>query len=220
MEAILLYLCALLLPIIATIGIKVTYSKYRKVNSDKSLTGFDVAKKILDENNLGNVYVVETMGELTDNYDSSRKVLHLSSDIYHGSSLASIAVAAHECGHAIQDKENYSWMRIRSAIYPVVSIGERVAYIFLIIGIIVGSMGAIYAAIILTLLGLLFELVTLPVEFDASKRAFKLLVDYNIIDKDEESGVESVLKAAAFTYVASALSSLAYILYLLNDRDN
>ncbi len=218
MNALILYLLVLFLPIIATIGIEVTYGKYKKVSSNKDLTGFDVAKKILDNNGLDNIYIVETNGNLTDNYDSSRKVIHLSSDVYHGNSLASIAVAAHECGHAIQDKENYSWMRIRSAIYPVVSFGEKIAYIFLFIGLIIGSMGAIYASIIITLLSLIFELVTLPVEFDASKRAYNLLISYNLINKDEESGVLSVLKAAAFTYVASALSSLFYILYLLSDN--
>ena len=114
MENIILFLLALILPVIASININMTYKKYKKVNNSKKLTGFDVARKILDENGLNNMYIVEVRGNLTDHYDPRQKVVRLSSEIFHGETIAAAAVAAHECGHAIQDKEGYTWMKIRS----------------------------------------------------------------------------------------------------------
>jgi Zn-dependent membrane protease YugP len=209
----------LIIPAIASLNIRIVYSKYAKINGKSDLTGFDVAKKILEKNGLDELYIVETQGYLTDAYDSSRKTVRLSSDIYHGTSISSIAVSAHECGHAIQDKEGYPWMRFRTMIFPVVSLGEKLAYIVLIIGLILSSFDLVLIAICLTALGLLFQLVTLPVEIDASRRAQKLLIEYGIIDSNEKSGIHSVLGAAAMTYVAGVLSSALDILYLLSMFD-
>ena len=165
--------------------------------------------------------ILETKGNLTDHYDPKRKVIKLSTDIYHGSSIASAAVAAHECGHAIQDKNKYLPMRVRSAIVPFVNICTRLGYIVLIIGLIFGRTKLLEAGIILLLAMLLFQIITLPVEFNASKRALKELEKEKILNINEKSSAKNMLIAAAFTYVASVLSTLLQILRMViisNDR--
>ena len=222
MEFLVIFLLMLIIPVYASIKVNVSYSKYKKIDNKKNLTGFDVARRILDESGLSDIYIVETKGTMSDHYDPRRKTIRLSSDVYHGTSISSVAIAAHECGHAIQDKENYSWFNIRSAIFPIVNIGQKIAYVVMIIGLFLSYMNYVYAAIGFTFLGLLFELVTLPVEFDASKRAKEIVLKDNMIDNDEKSGIDAVLNSAAFTYVAAVISSMLEILYLLmqfNDRD-
>ena len=135
------------------------------------MTGFEVARKILDENGLENIHIVEIKGNLTDHYDPSRKVVRLSTEIFNGSSIASTSVAAHECGHAIQDKDNYNFMRIRSKLVPIVNLSSKLGYLAIFIGFIFSLFDLAIFGIVLLLAMLLFELVTLPVEFDASKRA-------------------------------------------------
>lgn len=206
----------LFIPMIASLNINRTYNKYKKQENNSKKTGYDVAREILDKNGLESLYIVETQGNLTDCYDSSRRTIKLSSDIYHGTSVAAVSVAAHECGHAIQDKEGYSWMRIRSMIFPVVNIGTTVAYYILIAGLIFQIMDLLYIAVALTGLGLIFQVVTLPVEFDASKRAEKILADEGIITADESVGVHKVLKSAAMTYVAGVLTAIVQILYYIS----
>lgn len=215
MEILIVYLLMLIIPIIANVNINSTYSKYKKKQNVAGKTGYDVAREILDRNGLGDIYVVETRGNLTDCYDSSRKTVKLSTDIYHGDSIAAISVAAHECGHAVQDKEGYSWMRIRSAIFPVVSIGTNLAYLILLGGLLFQLLDLIYIAIVLTGLGLLFQLVTLPVEFDASNRAKVFLKEYGVVDNSEEQGVSKMLGSAAMTYVAGVVSAALEMLYLI-----
>ncbi len=215
MEILIVYLLMLIIPIIANVNINSTYSKYKKKQNVAGKTGYDVAREILDRNGLGDIYVVETRGNLTDCYDSSRKTVKLSTDIYHGDSIAAISVAAHECGHAVQDKEGYSWMRIRSAIFPVVSIGTNLAYLILLGGLLFQVLDLIYIAIVLTGLGLLFQLVTLPVEFDASNRAKVFLKEYGVVDNSEEQGVSKMLGSAAMTYVAGVVSAALEMLYLI-----
>ena len=212
MENIGLYFLALLIPLVAQIYVSVTYKKFRNIENNENLTGFEVARKILDKNGLNDMYIVETRGNLTDHYDPTRKTIKLSSDIFHGTSIASIAVAAHECGHAIQDKDGYLFMRIRSLIFPIVSLGTKFAYIVLVIGLIMSAMNLIWLGIILVGLGLVFQLVTLPVEFDASKRA---LVEIKKLNKKDSLGCKSMLTAAALTYVAGVLSSALEILRLI-----
>ena len=215
MEILIVYLLMLIIPIIANVNINSTYSKYKKKQNVAGKTGYDVAREILDRNGLGDIYVVETRGNLTDCYDSSRKTVKLSTDIYHGDSIAAISVAAHEGGHAVQDKEGYSWMRIRSAIFPVVSIGTNLAYLILLGGLLFQVLDLIYIAIVLTGLGLLFQLVTLPVEFDASNRAKVFLKEYGVVDNSEEQGVSKMLGSAAMTYVAGVVSAALEMLYLI-----
>ncbi len=217
-----LYLLALIIPLIAQIYINVCHDKYRKIENKKKLTGFEVARKILDSNGLKDIYVVETRGNLTDHYDPRRKTVKLSSDVFHGDSVASMAVAAHECGHAIQDKEGYLFMKIRSFIFPIVSFGTKIAYIVLFIGLIADIMDLVWAGILLVGLGLVFQLITLPVEINASKRAMVELENkIGALDNDLD-GTKSMLTAAALTYVAGVLSSALEILRLIlifRDRD-
>lgn len=222
MELMIIFLLMLIIPIYASIKVNLSYKKYVKIDNEKKLTGFDVARRILDENNLGEIYVVETKGTMSDHYDPGRKTVRLSTDVYHGTSISSLAIAAHECGHAIQDKEGYTWFKIRSMIFPIVNIGQKIAYVVMIIGLFLSYMNYVYAALGFTFLGLLFELVTLPVEFDASKRAKSIVLSDGMISDSEKSGVDAVLNSTAFTYVAAVISSMLEMLYLLmqlNDRD-
>ena len=222
MELMIIFLLMLIIPIYASIKVNLSYKKYVKIDNEKKLTGFDVARRILDENNLGEIYVVETKDTMSDHYDPRRKTVRLSTDVYHGTSISSLAIAAHECGHAIQDKEGYTWFKIRSMIFPIVNIGQKIAYVVMIIGLFLSYMNYVYAAIGFTFLGLLFELVTLPVEFDASKRAKSIVLSDGMISDSEKSGVDAVLNSTAFTYVAAVISSMLEMLYLLmqlNDRD-
>lgn len=222
MELMIIFLLMLIIPIYASIKVNLSYKKYVKIDNEKKLTGFDVARRILDENNLGEIYVVETKGTMSDHYDPRRKTVRLSTDVYHGTSISSLAIAAHECGHAIQDKEGYTWFKIRSMVFPIINIGQKIAYVVMIIGLFLSYMNYVYAAIGFTFLGLLFELVTLPVEFDASKRAKSIVLSDGMISDSEKTGVDAVLNSTAFTYVAAVISSMLEMLYLLmqlNDRD-
>ncbi len=222
MELLIIFLLMLIIPVYASIKVNLSYKKYVKIDNEKKLTGFDVARRILDENNLGEIYVVETKGTMSDHYDPRRKTVRLSTDVYHGTSISSLAIAAHECGHAIQDKEGYTWFKIRSMIFPIINIGQKIAYVVMIIGLFLSYLNYVYAAIGFTFLGLLFELVTLPVEFDASKRAKSIVLSDGMISDSEKSGVDAVLNSTAFTYVAAVISSMLEMIYLLmqlNDRD-
>lgn len=210
-----LVILIILIPLIAQIGVSGNYRKYKKVKNTKELTGYDVARKILDENGLGDIYIVETTGELTDHYDPTKKVVRLSSDIYHGKTVAAMSVAAHECGHAVQDKDGYTFMRIRSAIFPIVNVATSISYWIILLGFLFELLDLIYIGIALTCLGLLFQIVTLPVEFDASKRAGVFLKEYNLATEDESKGVKKMLGAAAMTYVAGVLASALQILRLI-----
>ena len=210
-----LAIIVILIPLIAQIGVSSNYQKYKRVKNTKELTGYDVARKILDENGLGDIYIVETRGELTDHYDPTKKVVRLSSDIYHGKTIAAMSVAAHECGHAVQDKDGYTFMRIRSAIFPIVNVATSISYWIILLGFLFELLDLIYIGIALTCLGLLFQIVTLPVEFDASKRAGVFLKEYNLATEDENKGVKKMLGAAAMTYVAGVLASALQILRLI-----
>lgn len=215
MDMLIILLFILILPGIASWYINYCYMKYCGERSKCKKSGLEVAQHILNENNLSNIYVVETRGKLTDHYDSKRKVIRLSSDIYHNDSISSIAVAAHEVGHAIQDKEGYMFFRLRQMIFPVVSLATNFSYIVIMLGILSEALDLIYAGIFLTSFGLLFQLVTLPVEIDASKRALVELKKYDLVSLEEQSEVRTVLMAAALTYVAGVLSSIGEILRLL-----
>lgn len=212
-----LIICLLIviIPALAQLFISINYSKYKRIFNESKITGQEVARKILDSNNLEKIYVVATGGNLTDHYDSSRKVIRLSKDIYDNESIASLAVAAHECGHAIQDKDGYFFMRFRSFIYPIVRIGTMFSYLVIFIGAIAEAMNIIYLGIALVALGLIFQLVTLPVEFDASKRALIELRNLGLVTDDELDGAKKMLISAALTYVAGVLSSALELLRLI-----
>jgi len=218
-----LSIIGLIIVLIAQARINSAYAKYKKVGNNKTITGQEVARKILDSNNLENVHVVKVNGTLTDHYDPSRKVVRLSNEIFDGESIAALSVAAHECGHAIQDKIGYKFMRIRSTLVPIVNFISYAGYFVMIISLIAGMTGYFIYGILLVLATLIFQLVTLPVEFDASKRAKEQIISLGLIDSNEEKGVHAVLSAAAMTYVASVLSSIINLIRLVlmynNNRD-
>lgn len=219
----LILIISVIVVLYAQVKIKTTYAKYKQVENNKKLTGFDVAREILNKNNLEDVHIVEVSGELTDHYDPTRKVVRLSKDIFHGSTIAAISVAAHECGHAIQDNENYSFMRIRASLVPIVNFISGAGFLVILISLIAGITGYFIYGILMIFATLLFQLVTLPVEFDASKRAVKQLEELNLVENTELEGSKDVLKAAAMTYVASVISSLLSLIRLvimLNNRDD
>lgn len=212
-----------LITLIAQIFVSCSYKKYKKVLTKSGLQGFEVARRILDRNGLNNVAIVETKGELTDHYDPTRKVVRLSSDIYHGTSIASSSVAAHECGHAVQDKEGYFFLRLRASLVPIVNISSKLGYFAIVIGLIFGALKLAWIGIFLELVILFFQLITLPVEFNASKRAAEFLKIEALIEKQEQSGSKKMLNAAALTYVASLVSTLLEIfrlVLLVSNRDD
>lgn len=200
---------------IAQINISRAYKKYSNIENKSGLTGVEVARKILDKNGLNDIYVVEVGGKLTDHYDPSRKVVRLSGDVFHENTIAAAAVAAHECGHAIQDKENNTFMRIRGALVPVVNLSTKIGYFVLLIGILAQMMDLIWMGIALEVVILIFQLITLPVEFDASKKALKEIETMGLFKSSEMDGAKNMLTAAALTYVASFISSLLEILRLV-----
>ena len=212
---IILIIAIIAVPFIAQLYIKSTYGKYSDIDNIKKISGFEVARKILDANGLNSIDIVTTSGTLSDHYDPRRKVVRLSDDVFNGNSIASMAVAAHECGHAIQDKEAYSLLKIRSLLVPVVNLGTSISYYIILIGFIFQVLNLVYVGIALTALGLLFQLITLPVEINASKRAGIQIRELGIADIDDLSGTKSVLTAAAMTYLAGVVASALQVLRLI-----
>jgi len=221
-----LVLIGVVITLVASSSMKSTYTRYAKVAASSGLTGAQVAKMILQANDIYGVSVNSIKGDLTDHYDPSKKVLNLSMAIYSGTSLAALGVAAHECGHAIQDNIEYAPLKFRSALVPVVNIGSKLSWPLIIIGVLLGNgiqtasggLGwtLVDIGIIAFSLAVLFQLVTLPVEFNASHRAMDQLVALNILTEGKETqGAQKVLKAAAMTYVAAAASSLLQLLRLI-----
>lgn len=220
----LIMLLMIAIPAITQLFVTSSYSKYKSIEKDDGITGYEVARKILDDNGLKDIYVVETKGNLTDHYDPKRKVVRLSTDIYKGNTIAATAVAAHEVGHALQDKDGYLYMRIRSIIFPVVNFATSVSYFIIFLGLLFESFNLVWVGIILVGAGLVFQLVTLPVEIDASKRAKELINKMNLATEAEQEGISKMLAAAASTYVAGVLSSALELLRLIlifgNNRED
>lgn len=215
MEYYLLTILAFLITITAQIFVNGSYSKTRKIKNRHNLTGEEVARTILDKNGLRNVQIEEVHSTLGDHYDPTTKTVRLSSDIYHNTSIASASVAAHECGHAIQDKDDYTFLRIRHALIPIVNFSSYAGYIAIVIGCIFSSINLIWVGILMEIIILLFQLVTLPVEFNASSRALKQLEELNLLEKSEIKYSRKMLGAAAMTYVASVAAAVLEILRLL-----
>lgn len=223
----LIYMAVLMLiPLWAQMRVKSTYAQYAEVRNSTGLTGAQTARKILDDNGLYDVSVREVQGTLTDHYDPRDKSVNLSTDIYNGASISGSAVAAHEVGHAIQDANNYTFMRIRSALVPVANLGSNLSYFLILAGFLLGMMNLAALGVAFFAAAVLFQLVTLPVEFDASGRALKQVVNLGIIQEDERKGARKVLSAAAMTYVAAALVSamelvrFILMIFLSNNRDS
>ena len=196
--------------------VKSTFAKNLQVPVANGMTGAQVARRILDANGLNEVPVEETPGSLSDHYDPRSRSVHLSSEVFRGVSISSTAVGAHEVGHAIQHAQAYAFFKFRSAMFPAVQFASNIWMLFLLGGIFLGILGFIYVAIALFAISVLFQLVTLPVEFDASRRAKAQLGDLGLVASNEAAGVKSTLTAAAWTYVVGALVSIAALLYYLS----
>lgn len=206
----------IIIPIWAQFKVKNTYAKYSKLPTTAGMSGAEIARRILDANDLQNVSVVETQGVLSDHYNPMSKTVHLSSANYHHHSIAGAAVAAHEVGHAIQDKEAYAALRLRHALVPVANISSRMAWIFILAGMFISAIpNLLLIGIILFAAGVVFQLVTLPVEFNASSRAMDQIVSLGLISNTEERDARKVLNAAAMTYVAAAAVAVLELVRLI-----
>lgn len=205
----------LLLALWAQHKVNSAFKKYAAVRSRSGMTGAELARRLLDGAGLSNIPVERVGGKLTDNYDPSNQVLHLSESVYSSSSIAALGVAAHECGHAMQHGEGYSLLGLRSAIVPVVSIGSNLSWPIFLLGMIFSWDPLILAGIVLFSLTVVFTLVTLPVEFNASNRAIAVLGSGGYLNGEELDGARKVLSAAALTYVASALNAILQLVRLL-----
>lgn len=212
----LLVLIGALLCIFAQMRVSSTYRKYSALRSRSGLTGAEAAQRILQLSGIYDVRIEHVRGELTDHYDPSHKVLRLSDSVYGSSSIAAIGVAAHECGHAVQHDKGYVPLKIRSALVPAANIGSKAGIPLILLGVLMGmNQMLIQVGIWVFALAVLFQLVTLPVEFNASDRALAMLGDYGMLERDEAGGCRNVLSAAALTYVAAAASSILQLLRLI-----
>ncbi len=210
-----LIIIAFALSMFASFGVQATFSRYKSVKSSRGMTGADAARKILDDNGLSNVRVEHISGNLNDHYDPRDNVIRLSDATYSDSSVAAIGVAAHEAGHAVQHATGYAPIKIRNAIVPVVNISTTISMPLFIIGLIFNMFGLAFLGVILFSAALLFQLVTLPVEFNASNRALAILNTSGMLDEAELTGARKVLRAAGMTYVAAAAASALQLLRLL-----
>ncbi len=215
-----LLLIGLIISLAASWNVKATFKRYENDYSQRGITGAQVARRILDENGLYHIAVERVSGNLTDHFDSKTNVVRLSEATYDSTSVAAIGVAAHECGHAVQHAQGYVPIKIRSAIIPVSQIGSKMWYIVFLLGIILGSS---YAGQMLQMVGILlfslivlFQMVTLPVEFNASRRALQTLQSHYILVDTELVKARKVLTAAALTYVAALVTSILQLLRLLS----
>jgi uncharacterized protein len=205
---------ALLLALWAQFKVKLAFSKYNRVGSSSRLTGGQVARYILDANGLREVAVEVTRGFLSDHYDPRKKILRLSPEVYNQPSIAAAGVAAHEVGHALQDSTGYFPLKFRNAIVPTAQIGSWLAFPMIFIGILLSLKGLALAGFVLFMVIVAFQIITLPVELNASRRAKKAVADLGLVRSEEEAkGVSAVLSAAAFTYVAATITALAQLLY-------
>ncbi|MDG5787575.1 zinc metallopeptidase [Evansella sp. AB-P1] len=202
----LIYIALLMLiPLWAQSRVKSAYSKYSQIASSSGMTGAQVARKILNDNGLFDVSVEPVKGQLTDHYDPRKKVVRLSEHNYYGNSIAGAAVAAHEVGHAMQDAEGYAFLRFRHALVPIANFGSNISFFLILAGMFMYITELFLAGIIFMSAAVLFQLVTLPVEFNASSRAMEQIVSVGVIRNEEERETKKVLDAAALTYVAAAL---------------
>ena len=212
---ILLVIPAFIFSLWAQYSVQSTYKKYSKKPTRCGMTGYDAARKILDDNGLRNIRIEHIRGELTDHYDPAAKVIRLSDAVHDSKSAAAIGVAAHEAGHAVQYAQEYFPMKLRAMIIPATKIGSFLAIPLFIIGLFLASDGLMLAGIILYCAIAFFQLVTLPVEFNASRRAMESLAGYRYLDHDELNAARKVLSAAAMTYVAALATTLTTLLRLL-----
>jgi len=216
---------ALLISLSAQAYIRFAYSKYAKVPVSSGITGMQAARQLLDSQDLYQVGINQVAGTLSDHYDPANKVVNLSSGNYTDASIAAVAVACHECGHALQDKEGYAFMRIRAALIPAVNFSSYAGYLAIMVGVFFGLTNIIWLGILLEMVILLFQVITLPVEVDASSRALKQMQLSGYFSDEELKDSKTVLTAAALTYVAGVATTLLEIMRLIllygrrNNRD-
>ena len=217
----LLVIAGAILSLIASYNVKASYKKYARIASMRGMTGAEVAMRILEANNVRNVQVRHISGELTDHFDPRNRTVNLSDSVYGSTSVAALGVAAHECGHVMQHETGYTPIKIRTALVPAANIGSKFGIYIVILGLILAFEPLTTIGIWVFSLAVLFQIVTLPVEFDASRRALSMLEGYGMLGQEEVGGARKVLTAAALTYVAAAASSvmqLARLIILRNRR--
>ncbi len=210
-----LVLPAILLSLFAQIKVQSTYKKYAEINAWQGLTAHEAAERVLFQNGVSGVRIERVAGNLTDHYDPRTNVIRLSDSVYGSSSVASLGVAAHEAGHAVQYAKGYLPIKLRNTVLPAANIGSTLSVPLVLLGFVLGAPALVSFGIILFSLVLLFQVITLPVEFNASHRALLALEDGNLLHGEELKGAKKVLSAAALTYVAAVLTSLAQILRLI-----
>lgn len=214
-QSMLILIPAIILSMYASAKVKSTFAKYSKVRSNSGATGADIAKRILSEQGIMNVRVEHIRGNLTDHFDPRSNTVRLSDNVYGSNSIAAIAVAAHECGHAVQHNIGYFPIKIRSALVPIANFGSSLSMPLFFMGLILSIEPLLTVGILFFSGAVLFQIVTLPVEFNASSRALKIMLSSGIVDEREETGASKVLSAAALTYVAAALTSLLSLIRLI-----
>lgn len=205
----------LLLGLWAQARVQSAYAKYSRIPTQRGLPACQAVRRLLDAGGAGDVTVAQTKGQLTDHFDPRSNTLRLSEGVYGSSSVAALGVAAHEAGHALQKQQKYPFLALRSALVPVVNIGSNLSWPIFLLGLVFSWEPLMTAGIVLFALVVLFSLITLPVEFDASRRATAMLVGSGYLTQEEEKGVRAVLGAAALTYVASFVSALMQLLRLI-----
>ncbi len=219
-----LVVIAMLLSVFASFGVNTTFNRYKKQRTQNNITGAEAARRVLDMNGLGNIRIERVSGNLTDHYDPRAGVIRLSDSTYENTSVAAVGVAAHEAGHAVQHAVGYAPIKVRNAIIPAVNIGNALSMPLFIVGLLLDMLGLAYFGVILFSFTLVFQLVTLPVEFNASRRAVAILASSGMLDGNELRPCKKVLKAAAMTYVASAaataLQLLRFLLIIGQRRDD
>lgn len=219
-----LVIFALLLSMFASFGVNATFNKYKKVKTQRGITGSDAARRVLDMNGLQHIRIERISGNLTDHFDPRAGVIRLSDATYDDTSVAAVGVAAHEAGHAVQHAVGYTPIKVRNSIVPIVNIGNVLSMPLFVIGLILGATGLSYLGVLLFSLTLVFQLVTLPVEFNASRRAITILDESMMLYEDEIGPAKKVLRSAAMTYVAAvaatALQLLRFLLILNSRRDD
>lgn len=205
----------LIITLVAQIYIDINYNKTKRITNKKKLTGKEAARIILDKNGLENVKVEEISGFLSDHYDPREKVVRLSPSIANEKSIAAVSVASHECGHALQDKNNYFFLLFRNSLVPIVNFASYAGYIAICIGIFFSSLNLLWLGIIMEVIILFFQIITLPVEINASKRALEKIQEYELLIPQELTYSKKMLTSAAMTYVASVAAAILQILRLV-----
>ncbi|HAA73111.1 MAG TPA: zinc metallopeptidase [Planctomycetaceae bacterium] len=197
----------------ASLAVRAAFNRYSQVAARRGITGAQAAQILLQRAGIGDVTIVPTHGDLSDHYNPSNRQLALSENVYNSSSVAAIGIACHEAGHAIQHAEKYAFLGMRTALVPLAGIGSSLGYLVMLVGLLMSMTHLLLVGAALFSLVLLFQVITLPVEFDASSRAKHLVLEAGIVDPDERKGIDRVLNAAALTYVAAVISSMLTLLY-------